>query len=225
MKKIVPFKKELFLKNNISEITSISLEHTLHHESDYLITGEFIITGDYKITDASINLESFEFKVPFDINIDENYVLDHMIIDIDDFYYEVINSNALVINVDVLIDKLEEKERCVEEEIINNKLEIENTFNTPKEEVINIIEDKIISENIEEKLEEAHEKIEETKDKIEEVKEKIKGFVTYRVYILKEEDNIDKIIDKYKTNREILEQYNSLQELKVGDKIIIPSNE
>lgn len=218
MKKIVPFKKELFLKNNISEITSISLEHTLHHDSDYLITGEFIITGEYKITDASINLESFEFKVPFDINIDDNYILDHMIIDIDDFYYEVVNSNALVINIDVLIDKLEEKERCVEEEIINNKIEIENTFSTPKEEVINVIEDKIISENIEEKIEEAQEKIEEIKDKI-------KGFVTYRVYILKEEDNIDKIIDKYKTNREVLEQYNSLQELKVGDKIIIPSNE
>ena len=32
MKKIIPFKKQLFLDNTISEITSISLEHTLSGE-------------------------------------------------------------------------------------------------------------------------------------------------------------------------------------------------
>lgn len=225
MKKIIPFKKELFLKNNIAEITSISLEHTLHHEKDYLITGEFIISGEYKITDASINTESFEFKIPFDINIDDNYDLDHMIIDIDDFYYEIINNNALNINIDVLLDKLEEKKRCVEEEVIEGKEKIETIFDSPKEEIKDIIAEKIISNNIEDKISLVEEKIDTAKEKIEEVKDKIKGFVTYRVYIIKEEDTVEKIIDRYKTDRDILEQYNSLQELKVGDKIIIPSNE
>lgn len=225
MKKIIPFKKELFLKNNIAEITSISLEHTLHYEKDYLISGEFIISGDYKITDASINTESFEFKIPFDINIDDNYILDHMIIDIDDFYYEIVNNNALNINIDVLLDKLEEKERCVEEEITEAKEKIETIFDSPNEGVKDLMAEKIISNNIDDKISLVEEKIESAKEKIEEVKEKIKGFVTYRVYIVKEEDTVEKIIERYKTDRDILEQYNCLQELKTGDKIIIPSNE
>lgn len=226
MKKIIPFKKELFFKNNIAEIVSISLEHTLHHEKDYLISGEFIITGDYKISEASINTENFEFKVPFDINIDDRYELSHMIIDIDDFYYEVINNNALSVNIEVLLDKLEEVERCIdEEELIEGNEVIETTFidndNTNNE----IIATKLEESKIEEKLEEINEKVEEAKEKVEQIKNKVKGYVTYRVCILKEEDTVDKILDRYKIDREILEQYNNLQDLKMGDKLIIPNND
>ena len=217
MKKLIPFKKELFFNNNVYEIVSISLEHTLHHERDYLISGEFIITGEYKITEASINTESFEFKVPFDINIDEHYNLDHLIIDIDDFYYETINNNVLSVNIEVLLDKLEEN-RCIDEEELIEKQElIENVF---KEEPVNIIEEKI-----EAKLEEAKESLEKAAEKIKDIEDKVKGFVTYRVYIVKEEDTIDKIFETYKTNRECLEKYNNLDEIKAGDKLIIPSND
>lgn len=207
MKKIIPFKKDLFFKNNVFEIVSISLEHTLHHEKDYLISGEFIITGDYKVTEASINTETFEFKVPFDINIDEHYNLDHMIIDIDDFYYETVNNNVLSISIEVLLDKLEEN-RCIEEEEI-----LENVF---LDEPVNIFE---------EKMEEIIEEVKDVEEKVKDVEEKVKGFVTYKVYIFKEDDTLEKVLDKYKTNKEILEKYNSLDEIKVGDKIIIPSND
>lgn len=192
MKKIIPFKKDLFFKNNVYEIVSISLEHTLHHEKDYLISGEFIITGDYKISDSSINVENFEFKIPFDINIDEHYNLDHLIIDIDDFYYEISNNNVLKINIEVLLDKLEEN-RCIEEEDIPYVEELKDEV---KEDLD--FEEKIVEE---------------------------KGFVTYKVYIVKEEDTIEKIYEKYKVNRELLEKYNNLNEIKLGDKIIIPSND
>ena len=49
--------------------------------------------------------------------------------------------------------------------------------------------------------------------------------MTYKVYIVKEEDTIEKIYEKYKVNRELLEKYNNLNEIKLGDKIIIPSND
>ena len=62
MKKIVPFKHDLFFKENIDEITSISLEHTLKSDSNNQISGEFIITGEYKITKQSINVDKFEFN-------------------------------------------------------------------------------------------------------------------------------------------------------------------
>ncbi len=128
MKKIVPFKKEITFKTELSEITSIALEHNYKLE-DNKILGEFIINGDYKINLDSENREPFINNIPFQINLDEKYILDNISVDIDDFYYEIINNNVLSVNIEVLIDKLEEKEiieeekeeveqeRCVEEEI------------------------------------------------------------------------------------------------------------
>ena len=52
MKIIIPFKKEVVFKDNISEITSISLEQEISI-IDYLVKGKFLITGDYKVSDAS----------------------------------------------------------------------------------------------------------------------------------------------------------------------------
>ena len=48
-------------------------------------------------------------------------------------------------------------------------------------------------------------------------------YATYSVYILRENDNLDEVINKYKTNREVLSEYNDLDNLRVGSKIIIPS--
>lgn len=209
MKKIVPFKKEIPLNNNIHEILSISLEHTLHHELDYLITGEFIITGEYRMTDISINTEVFNFNIPFDINIDEKYKVDNVVIDIDDFYYEIINSNTLLINIEVLLDKLEEKEEVLEMPIVyDNKEEVINIQIEEPEPIVIPCEEPVI---VEEKKEQ----------KVVEIKE----YVTYKIYIVKEEDTVDVILKKYNLNREILEEYNDLNDLKVGDKIIIPTNE
>lgn len=117
MKKIVPFKKNIIFENNIYEITSISLEHVLNHTNN-LVEGTFTVSGEYKITEASVNVIPFSHELPFTINIDEKYNLDNVIIDIDDFYYEIINDNVLCVNIDVMLDNLEEKveERCIEEE-------------------------------------------------------------------------------------------------------------
>lgn len=211
MKKIVPFNKTLFLNNNISEITSISLEHTLSYEKNYLISGDFIITGEYKINDSSINTEKFDFKVPCDINVDDKYDLSHVVIDIDDFYYEIVDNNALNVNIDVLLDKIED--RCVEEE------------DNPNFIVKTATKVDTILEKTQDKMDDVQDKIEVAKEKIEQVQEKIKGFVTYRVCIVKENENLDTIINKYKVDKETLSLYNNINEIKVGDKLIIPSNE
>ena len=92
MKQIIPFKKELLFKTKVSEITSISLEHTLNIKQEDLISGEFHINGDYKMTEGSINREKFDFKIPFDIALDSRYDMNSIVIDIDNFYYEIINN-------------------------------------------------------------------------------------------------------------------------------------
>lgn len=47
-------------------------------------------------------------------------------------------------------------------------------------------------------------------------------FVTYHVYIVRENDTVDSIIEKYKTTRDDLIAYNDLENLKIGSKVIIP---
>ena len=236
MKKIVPFKKKLFFNNNISEILSISLEHNLHHENNYLISGEFILAGEYKVTESSTYSEKFDFKVPFDINVDEKYIMDKVTIDIDDFYYEIVNSNALLINIDVVIDKLEEKEdRISLDEVLNESEEdIKQFFTDAKEDIVKQVDNH--KEHLQDIYEEKKEEVEEIKDnfknnikeyameKINNIVDDIKDFVTYRVYILKEGDTIETITSKYNIDKELLEEYNNLIDLKIGDKIIIPTN-
>ncbi len=47
-------------------------------------------------------------------------------------------------------------------------------------------------------------------------------FVTYHVYIVRENDTVDSIIEKYKTTRDDLVAYNDLENIKIGSKVIIP---
>ena len=48
-------------------------------------------------------------------------------------------------------------------------------------------------------------------------------YVSYNIYIVREGDTVDSIIEKYSTSEEELKKYNNLSNLKIGDKIIIPS--
>lgn len=183
MKKIVPFKKEIIFKTSLFEITSISLDHNLEVEN-HLVKGNLIISGEYKMLETSVNEEKFNYELPFQAIIDEKYLVDDVKLDIDDFYYEIINNNILSVSIDISIDNLEEDKRCIEEE---------------KEEK------------------------EEIKELFTNVKEKENEYQSYTVYIVRESDTVESIIQKYTTTKEQLEEYNDLSELKIGDKIIIPS--
>ena len=50
MKQIIPFKKDLLFKTTVNEITSISLEHQIMIKKEDHLSGEFHISGDYKMT-------------------------------------------------------------------------------------------------------------------------------------------------------------------------------
>lgn len=47
-------------------------------------------------------------------------------------------------------------------------------------------------------------------------------YVTYYVYIMRESDTIEGILDKYKITKEDLSSYNDIDSIKVGSKVIIP---
>lgn len=229
MKKVIPFKKDIVFKTNLSEITSISLEHTLNETVDNVVSGEFLITGEYKIIDSSSNIEPFSYNLPFEIELDDKYILDNILVDIDDFFYEIINNNILSVNIEIAVDKLDERK----------PIEINNE---PKNIVIND-EDNIISHNIvidsfgelegESKMKENIQnkfdntlqdlEMEETRSLFDNFDLTKETFATYKICIIKEGDTVESIIQKYSTTKEEIEKYNDLKELKLGDKLIIPT--
>ena len=50
-------------------------------------------------------------------------------------------------------------------------------------------------------------------------------FATYSVYILRQEETIQTILEKYKITKEELEDYNDLSNITTGSKIIVPIHE
>lgn len=230
MKNIIPFKKDVIFKTNISEITSISLENTLSLEND-TVSGEFIVSGEYKVSDASTTVEPFTLNLPFSIVIDDRYDSSKAKIDIDDFYYEIVNNNVLSVSIDVLVDKLEEKpvvtlDDLTDETKERSVLDIEeDTMNSVEEREINLEE---VKEEVEENREMGSKEKEEIEEKINSLFNQFSTenevYVTYNVFIVRDGDNLDSIMEKYGVNEELLKQYNDLSNLQIGDKLIIPTS-
>lgn len=212
MKQIIPFKKDLEFKNNLAEITSISLEHDLTLENDKVV-GNLLLSGSYKINDTSINVENFDFKLPVDITISDKYDTSNLEIDIDDFYYEIVDNSILSVSIDISLDKLEELQAV---ELIREELP-----EVDLEQVENISEEKENNLNTDS---EARMEVAEVKNLFDSFDESNDTFVTYKVCIVKEGDTIDSILLKYSVTKETLEQYNDLSNIKIGDKVIIPTS-
>jgi LysM repeat protein len=224
MKKVINFDKEINFPTMIGEITSISLNPSLEFISDSDIEGNFTIKSTYKMTEASHLEEDFECNIPVSITLSENLDRETCKIEIEDFYYEIINDDTLRCEIDVLVEGIEKidvieveeiKEETAEEEVVveeetslrecdaDEKCEEE----TYTEETIEIEED--INENIE-TIFSAFRDTEET-------------FATYSVYIMRKNDTLDKIFDLYNITKEELANYNDLEKIEIGTKIIIPT--
>ena len=213
MKNIIPFKKDIIFKTKLEEITSISLENTLKM-IDGVVEGNFIIDGEYKEKDSSLDTEPFNLEIPFKSVMDERFITDKAIIDIDDFYYEITNDNTLSVSIDVLVDKLEEQPLIRVEDV--KEEDIEEKYNSEEREIDEVVEEETKESNDVEGLKNKITTIFNT-DNSEE------AYVTYNVFIVRNNDTIDTILDKYKITKEELEKYNDLSELKVGDKLLIPN--
>lgn len=222
MKQKIPFSKDITFKTKIGEITSISLDNDLTLKGEDLISGNFYISGTYKMLEASTALEEYSYKIPCDIAISSEYDTFDATIDIDDFYYEVIDDEILRVNIVVEIDGLTKKEE-----------EIEVLEEEPKEEPKPVLEDtKEVKEEKEpeEKLDNLDLDNEERDNKsmsFLEVKEKVKNqndtYLTYKVYVMTDGDTVDSVLEKYNITKDELEDYNNLDDITVGSKLVIPS--
>ena len=228
MKKIISFEKKLEFPSMVGEITSISLDHTLEFKSPTLIEGAFLITGTYKLTEASCIEDNFNFKVPTEIMLTENIDITTGKITVDDFFYEIENDESLVCHIDVLVEGLEEI--FIEEQPLQ---EIERQIEEIREcdgdenkeiEIPHKEQREDVKEEIEE-IEEIEELVLEEQSLFSNLKDDEDTFTTYSIYIIRQDETIQTVLEKYKITKEELEEYNDLSNITEGSKVIIPVND
>lgn len=230
MKKTISFEKKIEFPSMIGEITSISLDHNLQFVDSYNIEGKFIISGTYKLTEASRIEESFSYELPSEIILSEKLDLNTSKIEIEDFYYEIENDDTLICYIEIKVEGVEEIEvkeeiEC-EKELEEISLKVEN-IELPEEEIVREC-DGDVTEYVEEEKERDEEMNKNdmpVSSLFENINESEETYATYTVYILREEETVTSLIGKYKTTKEELESYNDLSNLSVGSKIIIPLHE
>lgn len=235
MNLIIPFTKDIKFNSSIAEITSISLEHD-YTVNDGEILGNFIVSGDYKSHELSVNKEHFEYVLPFSVELTTRIDRNSVDFSIEDFTYEIKNNDTLEVRLEYSVNALEEKEEpqeeVVEEEPLFERVEEDVTL----EDMLDTIDEEV-RDNTEEVKEEDTDKEdamdtevvderevgeEEKNTIIDSINDADDAFVTYHIHIMKETDTIDTVCTKYNTTSSILSEYNDLSTVAIGDKLIIP---
>ena len=211
LRNIIPYEKDIEFDTKIAEITSISLEHD-EKTNDEEISGEFIISGDYKTHQISVNKEPFMYKIPFTIELIDNIDKDSINIDINDFTYDIKDNKILSLKIELSFD-YEEKVKEAKVEEIEEKIDEENEERNDEEldkEIENIINESTIEE------------IKESNTNIINNVGNENTYVTYHVYLVNSEDTIDSICQKFNVSKDTLHEFNDFDEIKLGDKLLIP---
>ena len=239
MQIIKKINRELEFNYNISEITSICMD------IDYKVNGNVLsgvlnLEGDYVSSNFEDTREDFDKKLDFSIDLDKNIDTNTVKVEIDDFTYSI-DQNKLNINVDlslsyefVLFDEKKEFDKFIESREIDT-----NTLEEIKkvEEVLDFEEDNEGTCEIEEQEEKLESKeVVDSKDNeaIEEEQRNIEesiidmasnfndDFITYHIYIVNDVDTLDGIAEKYHISIDIIKEYNNIENLKSGMKLVIP---
>jgi hypothetical protein len=255
MKKTVSFTKDLEFPTMIGEITEITLEDNLTFTSSNNIEGSFFIGGKYKMTEASRLEEDFSFNIPTQITLTQNLEKDTCNVSIEDFKYEIVDEEILRCNIDVLVEgreeieldedaKKEKEELVIEEEKDTNRecdgdskenKEIEiptkdrnEQIDELQEEQIDILQELDLPSNSKESSSLppmiSNEEI-TTNSLFSNLADEDDSFSTYSIYIMREEDSLEKVMEKYKINKEVLEEYNDISSIGLNSKIIIPNSD
>lgn len=230
--------RDFLFKDSIFEITSISVEHDEDINGSNL-EGDFIISGDYRLHEISINKEDFSFKLPFTHEIRSNVNLDTVNLEITDFTYELNNNDELHVHIEYIVSGEQSLIEFADEKDLNeflNKTDaevVDLTEDEPrfkevsKEEILNIPAEDSKKEEKEEPKEEIKE------DKTSEIStNNIIGsinadetYVKYHVHTVMQNDTLEGILDKYKITLTELKKYNTFEALEVNMKLVIPENE
>ena len=225
MKKKVTIEKKIEFPTMIGEISAISLEHHLSFIDESHVEGDLLLTGRYKMTEASRLEEDFEYKIPTEIVLTEKINLDDAQIDITDFSYEVVDEDTMLCHIELFIqgmDFLESNDNSESEVFDSEKIEREcdgDDIETKEMEIPR----KDFEERQDKELEEEKDDSSTNQNSLfMNLNEEQETYGTFIVYMVRQNETVNTIIEKYSTTVEELEKYNDLTNLNNGTKLIIP---
>ncbi len=199
MKKIINYEKDLIFKTNIAEICSISLEEDFTID-DGVFKGDFILEGEYKTNELSVNKEPFSYRLPIEYEFEKSVK------------YETINY------------EIENFEYKVEDDVLNITIDLGLTYDEENEDIPLITEEELNLEMPREGMEETI-----TSDTLEKEEKSIikndyseETFTKYHVHIVRSEDTLDSIAKKYGTTIDNIKKYNDVDNIELKSKLIIP---
>lgn len=216
----IPFTKDIDFEKKVSEITSISLEHETNVE-DNALKGSFIVSGDFKSHEVSVNKEPFSYILPFEIDLADDIDRDTIEFMIEDFTYEIVDNSILRVNIDFnVIASIKESNSEVEEEPLFQ--DANNAF----------LEEDDLEDNLDRDEEEKQEEVPEEEKIVEEresedtiinnIKSDGNEYATYHIHMVSDGESVETICTMYNSNLNILQDYNDLNSITPGDKLIIP---
>ena len=106
MRKNVSFEKRIDFPTMVGEISAISLEEDLKFINESSIEGNLILSGKYKLTEASRLEEDFNYKLPIEISLTEKLDISTSKVEISNFTYKMMDENIMLCNIELLIEGL-----------------------------------------------------------------------------------------------------------------------
>lgn len=217
---------------------------TLEESFKYEIPVDITLVETFDLSSVKVTIDNFNYEVINDdvlkCNIDvlidgiEEIVLEEELIDnIEKNSDEVISMEELNLKEVESVrecdgDKMEDKELDME------KVDIQEEVEFPFKQISEVKE---LNKEQDDKKE-GDDK--ETKNEEKELDNNLEGqnisslfeafsstdetFKTYSVYILRREDTIETVLNKYSITREELSDYNDLENLEIGSKLVIPTS-
>lgn len=217
---------------------------TLEESFKYEIPVDITLVETFDLSSVKVTIDNFNYEVINDdvlkCNIDvlidgiEEIILEEELIDnTEKNTDEVISTEELNLKEMESVrecdgDKMEDKELDME------KADIQEEVEFPFKQISEVKE---LNKEQEDKKEEYDKKM---KNEEKELDNNLEGqnisslfeafsstdetFKTYSVYILRREDTIETVLNKYSITREELSDYNDLENLEIGSKLVIPTS-
>lgn len=239
MNEVYTLDREFLFKSKIFEITSISVEQNSKIDGS-TISGDFIVSGSYRLHEISINKEDFSFKVPFKHELPSNINLDTVKLDISDFNYNFNNLDELSVHIEYIVTAEEGVK------VFESEEKLDDFLNEQKKQDVDIVdlrsepadlpneimmpiakgEKEASTDNKEVNITPNENK----QDKIDEnmIINSINGedeYVLYHVHTVGISDSIESITKKYNISVNTLKEYNTFDTLELNMKLIIPNEE
>ena len=218
----------------------------LEEEFHYTLPFTIEVDDKYNIESADINIHDFYFEIINEEDLKVNVELEITQVEEKEEIQDEVKEEAQIEEIDEFQEEDELLEESSEEEESRTETEVETVDGNASFLELDQVPQKVeILEEINQK-EKANTNIslstsstvenEEPEVKEEKITSSVSSifssinqeetFVTYHVYIVREQDTIDSIIEEYQTTREAISAYNDLTNVQAGSKIIIPcSNE